>query len=364
MTVRMGAMGFVIGVRVLLFVVALAVVTPAKFIAGRLPSGSERNYPRIERLRCWIHEQTVGRLPDCAEYKGSSIVMVRTNYGMEWLDSVVDRIPDSVVRQWGRFGILVMEIFVFIWSAVLLVWLGAAAWIVAGWVRDIVGWALAYDWLSLLQPRAPPDYDVWAALEAAIQAAPEYAMAFGLLIVAFALVVVFWWAIMLPLLPGLTLHEFGHYAAIRKAGASVDSYGLLLFGPLLGGAFVEPGDDAEELTGTDAYTVWSGGIANSVLWGSILIAAGTTMGGDPLTVYAAFFNHGLATLMESPLASFLVLVGGIEVANGFLNAVPVGPVDGGGFIKEIEEEWWGYQDALSRLGIIEVAVDGNGGGPE
>lgn len=362
MTIRLGAMAFVVGVRALLFVAAAAtaaaVTIPFNVIQSRLPESEQPTFPRITEAREWLATQFVDRLPPWAEPHGDWMLLLTTTRGMDRLDAAVDRIPDGLVARWQRFAVRLMEVFLLIWAVLMLAFLAAAVWAIGVLAVTVAEWAIAYDWMSLFEPRAPPTFNPIQDILAAIAAIPQIALVLAALFAALTAFIILWWVVMLPILPGLTLHEFGHYAALRKSGASVDGYGLILFGPLLGGAFVQPGDDAALLGSEETFAVWSGGIANSVIWGSALIAAGVAVGGDPVAVLQAVADPNAAPFLDPILASILLLVGFIEIGNGFLNAVPVGPVDGGGFIRSVEQDWWGFNDALADITLVAEPCDG------
>lgn len=364
-TLRSVGLGFVVVTRVswLLAAIGLAlpVIIPVALLKRYLPRRQRRfHFPRLARARDvivqwlltardWLKRRSsavrawVGRrLPPWVDHRRAGIILLKTDRGMARLDMVVDRIPDATFERWRRFAVQTMEVFVIVWGAILLAYLGVSLWLVGKLVIAAGEWVLTADWAALMQSGAPPQYNPGSV--------PSDAAAVWRLLVRLAAgvvtAIVILWAIMLPLLPGLTLHEFGHYAALRKAGASVDGYGLLLIGPVLGGAFVEPGSDAALLDRDDTFGVWAGGIANSLIWGTVLLVAGLAAGGDAVRLFELYTAGDISGLLSQPAASLLLAVGAIEVANGFLNAVPLGPVDGGGYIRSVEREWWGFHGAI------------------
>lgn len=341
-----GAMAFVVVVRLIIQGVAFVLASPVIALKKRLPDTDGPTSPRLMRFKSWVSSRTLDRLPEWAEYRGNFKLLLKTNVGSDQLDTFVNRVPAPLIKGWLRFAIATMAVFLVGWSVLLLVGLVLA--VQAAWTltQDVVEWALAYDWLSLLNSQPTTGFDPIAQVLGIVNAIPEIAHMIGVLAISLLISIIFYWFVMAFLLPGLTLHEFGHYAAIRRAGASVDSYGLLLFGPLLGGAFVEPGEDAEELDAAQDFRIWSAGIANSLLWGTSLLLSGLLLTEQPLTTIQALYTQQYGVVSSQPVPSILLGVGVVEVANSFLNAVPFGPVDGGGFIRTAEEEWWDFDDSI------------------
>lgn len=204
--------------------------------------------------------------------------------------------------------------------------------------------AMTFDWASLLEPQPTPEVDLIAQLQQLVAAMPELLHTGAVFLLYAGVGIVLSWGLMVFILPGIALHEFGHYAAARRAGASVDSYGLLLLGPVLGGAYVEPGDDAEDLPADKKYGIWAAGIGNSMLWGTVLLAGGLALSGDPGAVLFGWLLQDFGVFTSQPVASLLLALGIMEVANSFLNAMPFGPVDGGGFVRTAEEDLWGLDE--------------------
>jgi Zn-dependent protease len=138
----------------------------------------------------------------------------------------------------------------------------------------------------------------------------------------------------LPILPGLALHEFGHYAALRKADVEIESYGLLFSGPILNGAFVNP--DSEEIEEKDVdtqFSVLAGGIANNLLYGTVLLGGSLLLFTNPLTK----ITGGIEVQIQQPLPAILFWIACFEYAMAFANACPVGRLDGGKFVQVAEE---------------------------
>lgn len=357
-----GAMAFVIVVRLILHGTALALSFPISALKERLPNTEGPTFPRLKRLKSWFVDRTLDQLPEWAEYNGSFTILLKTDAGAERLETLVNRIPDRVISGWLQFGVATMVVFLVGWGVLLLAGLVLAAKTAWSLILASVKWALAYDWASLLEARPTPSFDPLGQLLQLVNAMPEIAYTIALLAVSLLACIVVYWVLMLFLLPGLTLHELGHYAAIRRAGGSVDSYGLFLLGPLPGGAFVEPGEDTEDLHAQHHFGIWSAGIANSLLWGTIVLSCGLVLSGEPLTALHALYAQDYAMLTTQPLSSVLLAVGIVEMSNGFLNAVPIGPVDGGGFIRTAEEEWWGFDDSAGVGERIRHVLSGSRSG--
>lgn len=354
MNARNGALAFVIGVRILVFAVAVTVSvvvsTPVRVLQRWTPEPTGYTLPWVQTVKDRVKAAVLGRLPSWVTYRGKGLFTVETTRGMKQLDRLVDRVPQTVFDWWQRFGTRLMMAFLFVWALILLAAVSLWVWATGHLAFELAVWALEYDWLSLFEvQRQQPEFDPLAAIAAAVQAIPEIALALAILGVIVLVLVIAMWVAMLPLLPGLALHELGHYAAIRRSGAIVESYGLLLFGPVLAGAFVEPGSDANRLDVRDSAGVWAAGIANSVLWGALLVAFGVAAGGQPLMTIEALVTGGAtAVVADQPVGALFVLLGSVEFANAFGNAYPGGRVDGGGFIRRMEREWWGFDAALAE----------------
>lgn len=342
-----GVLALVSITRLTLLATALVFAAPVSFIRGNLPTNTVKSQ-RFTAFKTLISQETIGRLPDWVERNGKYTFMLKTTHGMNHLDALVEKTPTRLLRLWQHFGILTMTIFVTTWAFILLAATAFWFWHTGTTAIETTHWALNYDWLSLLQLQEPTDHSLLERLTTALASIPDaYHTIFNTTIMA-ATVIAVWWLIMLPLIPGLILHELGHYAAIREAGGTVESYGILLIGPVLGGAFVQPGNDVNLLDKHNQFFVWSAGIANSLIWGTLLTTTALLLGGH--TSILKIFTEGAApTAVQSvPLASVLLLIGVTEIMNGFLNAIPLGPVDGGGFIRTQEADWWGFNDAIDN----------------
>jgi hypothetical protein len=270
---------------------------PLKALRERLPETNGPMFPRLTRLKTTIVSAARERSPEWIEHDGNFTFLLKTNVASDWLDALVDRVPERLIDYWLKFAIIAMAAMLLVWAVLLLGGLFLAVRTVWALTVKLVEWAANYDWLSLLEQQPQPQYD--------------------------------------PM------------GAIRRAGASVDSYGLLLLGPLLGGAFVSPGDDAEDLKAERDFEIWSAGIANSLIWGSILLSCGLLLSGEPAAVIQALFGQQSGIFLDKPVSSILLAIGMVEVANSFVNAVPFGPVDGGGFVRTAEEELWDLEESTA-----------------
>lgn len=351
------AMGFVVGVRILWLAIAVALVEAVRWVRSLIPSSEppwwvlrlRSDIKRLkhtvipDRIRAFSLRDYIGhRSPEWIERHETGALLVKTTVGMDRLDAIVDRLPDGPFRVWRRVGVIAFSMLVVIWGGLLLASLPYGAWLTGHAIADAVTWAVAFDWIGALSqpPKPAPAPDVSLA---------DTAVALAALVIGILLAIIFWWVLMLPFMPGLILHEFGHYAALRKAGASVDSFGILLFGPFLGGAFVQPGSDSAVLDHDTTLGVWAGGVANTIVAGTILLTAGVLLGGDPVRVVEMAISG--EWVLANPIATGVTLIGLFELGNGFLNALPLGPVDGGGFIRQIEREWWGFDKAIREVRI-------------
>lgn len=363
MRFRFAGLALVIGARAIVYTFTLFIISIFR-LPLRCPGRTEgiryvpllhESMKYIKVFRNRLFTGFVNRLPECIEHQKNVIFLFKTNLGKSYLDRFVERIPDGVLDLWRRFGVRLMEMFLFVWGVILLVALGVILWIAGNLLIEGIQWLVSVDWLSLSLPEPPkkgqPEFNLVSLIKGIAEIVPQIFMGLAYFVVYGVIFTVFMWIIMLPFLPGLAIHEFGHYVSIKKSEASVEDYGLVLIGPLLAGAFVEPGNDAEHLDKNSSYWVWSSGISNSVLWGSFLIAMGIMIHTDPLSLFLDFSMGEIDVIMDHPLPSALIAVGLFESANAFLNAMPIGPVDGGGYIRRVEREYWGFHDAIKKTRI-------------
>lgn len=356
MTLRSGALAFAVGVRLAWFltslVVWLLVSVVSKPVRWLLPTVDRPQSTWVARFKGYVGGMGFLSLPDWIEYRGNGMFLLKTSRGSEAFDRAIDRLPESLLRHWQAFGVYLMLVFMATWAVILLVLLGATVWMYGSLAVTLGVTALSFDWASIFAgQQSPPGIDLAAILSGAevlIYALPDIGLTLLTLAGSIVVLVAVWWLIMLPFFPGLALHEFGHYAAIRDAGETVDSYGLLLIGPLLGGAFVEPSDRVALLDADDKLSMLSAGISNSLLWGTVLLATGLLLAGDPAAIATALYRQGPMAAFQRPVVTVLLGVGAFELYNAFTNAIPIGPVDGGRFIQTIEREWWGFDAAIDR----------------
>lgn len=286
----------------------------------------------VEDINGWIDERTPAFVDP-----GSTFIKVKSSRGLDRLDALSQDIPDSIWRRWTTFGILFTGVSMAVVTAAIL-WL-------TGWgVGQLIQAALSFDFNSasvgVTDFELRPIY--WLG-----QAATGW---------------VYYHALILVVLPGLVLHEFGHYVSLVKNGVAVESYGLLFFGPVLVGAYVQPEDSETqpELTTRQELEIFSAGIVQNVGWGTcLLLIAGVlivTAPGGFAAILDVYNTPGARWTWRQSSGVLFGLVGSAEYLGGISNAAPVPYLDGGHYAKALLNRWWSFDEALDRVRL------GAGGG--
>jgi len=280
---------------------------------------------QYQRFKFKVARKTEQLLPEWIDYYGSYTFMLKTTRGKAYLDRLALWIPDRLFTKWQRLSISVMSLLVLLWvvlSAIgVLVGIGA----MSGLLYDIATGGIDL-WVGEASVQESSyDVNVVQILTTAIVAV------FSLLLFSVLFTIA-----MSPVLIGLALHEFGHYAAIKRSGADVEFYGLLLTGPLLGGAFVHPTDEIYEKDVQTQLAAFGGGVTANILYGSLLVCLSLVLFTDPLTTLSGWTTE----IIQQPLPAVVFFFGCFEITAGFANAVPIGGVDGGYFVQ-IAEEYYG-----------------------
>jgi len=263
-------------------------------------------------------------LPQWIEYYGSYTFMLKTTRGKAYIDWLAENIPDTLFSKWQRLSISMMSILVLLWvvlSAIgVLVGIGA----LSSLLYDISTGGIELGFGETTVQETSYDVNVVKILTTAIVA-----------VLSLLLFSVLFTIAMSPVLIGLALHEFSHYAAIKRSGADVEFYGLLLTGPLLGGAFVHPTDEIYEKDVETQLAAFGGGVAANILYGSLLVCLSLVLFTDPLTTLSGWTTD----IIQQPLPAVVFLFGCLEIIAGFANAVPIGGVDGGYFVQIAEQHY-------------------------
>ncbi|MFA6073933.1 MAG: site-2 protease family protein [Candidatus Woesearchaeota archaeon] len=134
-----------------------------------------------------------------------------------------------------------------------------------------------------------------------------------------------------------TIHEFGHYIACRRFGVKVDEYGLGALAicsiPIIPLGYVKPNEKELEKASKYSYlSIISSGIFMNVI-GVIIF----------MIFYIFFRNTFFDYLFTFNLAVLL------------LNVLPLGPLDGGLFVKKLNVKLW-YVASIISLILIVLAV--------
>lgn len=344
-TALLTAVAFVVGTRFILHGTLLAISWPYRTLNSLLPSTNTTTFTRIERLKEYVASKLTKHLPGDVEFRGNWVILLKTTYGQQQLDALVDSTPDRLVDIWLRLSVATTLALLVTWATVLLIGLVIAAKTILELFPELISKLATFDWGYSHTTRPTPNVDLTEILIEAITSIPEIAIALGIVALVVAITVISFWVASLALLPGLAFHEFGHYAAIRKGGKIVEYYGLVLTGPILGGAFVSIDDEElESMPAIHQFRTWSAGIGTDLLWSTFLISSAMVLSTDPVGLLTAFSRQNYIVLSAQPVPALLLAVGTLEIVNGFLNALPLGPVDGGQFMKTAEEIWWGYED--------------------
>jgi len=292
---------------------------PAFYVRSYLPKSDGPT--RWERFKSRVGDSLIPKLPAWAEYHGGYIIMAKTTYGKATVDRFVDRVPKRLLEVWQRFSVAMMFVLLTLWSLFLLACLGVLLGVSATGLYSLLQNPPSFEWL-FVEPSLG-ETDVALTLGDVLY----YSLHFvGFLIVLFVVFV----ATFLLFLPGMMLHEGGHYLAARRNDLTVDYYGIIFKGPLPAGAFVHiPDDELEEAPRENVLPTLAGGIGNTMLWASALLVTGGS-------VLLAATQFDLSSL--SVLGYGLVLIGGFELFNAYINAFPAGKVDGGLFVEAAQDK--------------------------
>jgi hypothetical protein len=206
-------------------------------------------------------------------------------------------------------------------------------------IPKAIAYVTTVDWQSLFQTGAQPDYSFSLSVAEVVGSIPDILVGLGAAIVALLVLIVLFAGVMLLFMPGLILHEFGHYASIEHGGGEIERYGIIFIGPFLGGAFVDPGESMETMNLFDKLYGLSAGVANTVIWGTMLTVGGLVLVGNPITIVQAWLSNEYSVLLANPVGTGLLLIGFVEFTNAQLNSFPGGPIDGGKVIDAAEDEY-------------------------
>jgi len=279
---------------------------------------------RWGKVKFKIARKTEAILPQWVDYYGSYTFMLKTTRGKAHLDRLALWIPDKLFSKWQRLSISVMSMLVLLWVvfSVIGVFVGIGA--LSGLLYDLAtgGIELGFGETSVQDT----SYDI--TFVDVVTTAIVAVLSLLLFSILFTIA-------MSPVLIGLALHEFSHYAAIKRSGADVEFYGLLLTGPLLGGAFVHPTDEIYETDVETQLAAFGGGVTANILYGTILICLSLVLFTDPLTTLSGWTT----AIIQQPLPAVVFFFGCFEIIAGFANAVPVSGVDGGYFVQIAEEHY-------------------------
>lgn len=333
---------FVVAVNFLYEATAHVIAKPIIWLKRRLPNTSGPSFPRLAGLKAGILRVGGRYKPDWIEHSGSLFFKLKTTRGSTYLDRLVERIPDRALNCWIRGSVAAMVAMLAVWAAILLTSLVILLGLLGKGAIAVMQWLGTVDWISLftVQPAEPVQIDIAAQLMAVAAGLPDLLLS---LAIAFLWSLAMFWGVMLLFLPGISLHEFGHYAALKKHGLDVEHYGLFTIGPYPGGAFVEPACDLRKESSPTNYAVLAAGIGNTLLWAAVLLITGLFVTGSPVAAVVAALAGDISLFVASPAAGLLVLLAVFEAVNAFLNAFPRGPVDGGLFVEAAEREFYGIE---------------------
>ena len=339
------AMTVVAAARLVAEAVLSVLWAPVAALERSTPSSNGGLSPRLARFRQHAVAGVLGRLPGCVEHRSGLTFMIGTTAGAARLDNIAECIPDRIIGGWLWFGTATVAVFLFTWAVILLGIVTLVIWAGLGVFEFVVVQLQTMDWATLLDrdPTATPDLTELLMTLAA--STPEILAVLSKLVVVLIVSIAATWLMMLPFIPGLFLHEFGHYAAARRYDIPIEQYGLILLGPFLGGAFVGPDEGVVEARPMrQRLHMVSAGIASQLLWGSAMLLLGILLLSDPVGALASVWTRDYAVIAANPVSAIMFYLGAVEVLNGFLNAFPGGPVDGGLFIQAAEDEYWGFDE--------------------
>lgn len=240
---------------------------------------------------------------------------VETTHGMPVLEKWAKKIPEKYWSKWATFSMLSMGTFVVIWFFIF-------AYIT--YEGFLFGSEIYYE-MDFLAAREPPDI---SALEMAVTVA-VWSTALLLTVAYFLLLLPLYILLFLVLIPGIALHELGHFVAMVRNDIEVEAYGILFLGPLPAGAFVKPTDDEwdEKKTLGTKLQVFSSGISANIAYGAFFAVIAL-----PWLGFSALDSSNPVAM--TALYVFLIL-SIIEFINAFFNSIPLWKLDGGHFFKGI-----------------------------
>jgi Zn-dependent protease len=321
-------------------VVRSAVLSVYAGIVDILPWNTEPAYgpfqlSRWSRFKFNIRQKTIPKLPEWIEYRGNYMFLVKTTKGKDKLDWVVDRIPKPLFNVWQRFGVSVMVILLVLHSLLILAAIGVSVVAMGIALQDLVTNGLPLDLLAVETGQTEVERGI--SLQDVLWSLATIPIAIGILLLLSA---VFWYLLVLPLLPGLLLHEFGHYAMAKRADVEIQSYGFIFMGPFVQGAFVEPNDeDLERASVSEKLRILSGGVGTNILLATGYICLALLVLENPVNAFSQVLTGNAYLLADQPVALCIVGLACVEVALALLNTLPGGEIDGGRVVQIVEEEF-------------------------
>jgi len=151
--------------------------------------------------------------------------------------------------------------------------------------------------------------------------------------------------VVLALVVATVVHEGGHALACRAEGVPVEEWGVaLLFGVVPLAGYVLPDDELDDAGTRTRMRVFAVGVLHNlvvtVLAGAVLISSLTA---SPTEAFLTYFGWA-ATGGQAPTAASVTALGPLTNACfwlvllnanvGLLNALPIGPLDGGRVLSE------------------------------
>jgi len=333
---------FVSVVRYFLVKVVRGCAYPFVWVGQYLPAMDRE--PRFQKYREWC----VNQLPAYIEYRGNWTVMIHTTKGKGWFTSVAARIPDRVYRYWHRYSLVSMVVLLSVWSLAILFGVGVSIGVYIHTLTEMVPKLLTVDWSTFIQFGNQPTPEYELTLQTVLNGLLKVGVGLIQLTALLLLATLLLWVFMLPIIPGLIIHEFGHFASMQQAGSDVETYGLILTGPILAGAFVQPDESFEDVSPQKRLHALSAGVGNTLLWATVLLTGGFVLTSDPVSVLQSLAGRDHTVFIQHPVGSILLLFGVFEMMNAVGNAFPIGHVDGGLFMDAAEERWDGLKQITSE----------------
>jgi hypothetical protein len=313
------------------------VTYPVVLLQSYLPNNERASW--IDRLctkvRTWFEDTT----PEWVELHGQFTIIISTTRGQDRLEAFANSIPDWLYDRWHQFALVSMVGFLVSWAVGMVILTVVSGVLTAAMIPKAIAYVTTVDWQSLFQTGAQPDYSFSLSVAEVVGSIPDILVGLGAAIVALLVLIVLFAGVMLLFMPGLILHEFGHYASIEHGGGEIERYGIIFIGPFLGGAFVDPGESMETMNLFDKLYGLSAGVANTVIWGTMLTVGGLVLVGNPITIVQAWLSNEYSVLLANPVGTGLLLIGFVEFTNAQLNSFPGEPIDGGKVIDAAEDEY-------------------------